>query len=144
MPGAKLRVGITWCGSPTHVNDAYRSTTIDQFLPLFQVPNVAFYSLQIGPRADDLQELGDDSHVVRDLSNLQHDFADTAAIVRQLDLVITVDTSLLHLCGGLGLPAWGLISRRSDWRWMDNDRTDTPWYHPSNSFVNSRSTTGTQ
>ncbi len=128
VPNAKLKVGITWCGSPTHVNDAYRSTTIDQFLPLLQVPNVAFYSLQIGPRADDLQELGDYAHLVRDLGGLQRDLADTAAIVRQLDLVITVDTSLLHLSGGMGLPTWGLISRRSDWRWMGNDCTDTPWY----------------
>jgi hypothetical protein len=128
VPNAKLKVGITWCGSPTHVNDAYRSTTIDKFLPLLQIPKVAIYSLQIGPRADDLQQLGEYVHVVRDLRDLQNDFADTAAIVRQLDLVITVDTSLLHLSGGMGLPAWGLISRRSDWRWMGDNRTDTPWY----------------
>ncbi len=128
VPNAKLKVGITWCGSPTHVNDAYRSTTIDQFLPLLQIPSIAFYSLQIGPRADDLLAIGEYAHVVRDLRDLQHDFADTAAVVQQLDFVITVDTSLLHLSGGMGLPAWGLISRRSDWRWMGDDRTDTPWY----------------
>lgn len=128
VDGATLKVGITWCGSPTHVNDAYRSTTIDRFVPLFQIPGIAFYSLQIGPRADDLREFGEYSGLIRDLRDLQQDFADTAAIVRQLDLVITVDTSLLHLSGGMGLPAWGLISRRSDWRWMGHDRTDTPWY----------------
>jgi ADP-heptose:LPS heptosyltransferase len=76
----------------------------------------------------ELRSLGDAAAKVRDLSSMQADFADTAAIVRQLDLTITVDTSLLHLVGGLGLPAWGLLSRRSDWRWQGNDETTTPWY----------------
>ena len=128
VPEAKLKVAITWSGSPTHVNDAYRSTTIDKFSPLFQVPQVAFYSLQIGPRADDLNQLPQHAAVVRDVSGLQRDLADAAAIVRQLDLVITVDTSLLHLAGGLGLPTWGLISRRSDWRWFGNEKNDSRWY----------------
>jgi tetratricopeptide (TPR) repeat protein len=128
VANAKLKVGITWGGSPTHVNDAFRSMTLDQFKPLFEIPEVAFYSLQIGPRTQEIEALGPQASVIRDLSELQSDFADTAAIVRQLDLVITVDTSLLHLSGGLGLPAWGLISRRGDWRWLGNDQTETPWY----------------
>lgn len=125
---AKLKVGITWCGSPTHSNDAFRSMPVESFRPLFDIPDVAYYSLQIADAANDLDRLGSQRCVVRDLSGVQRDFADTAAIVRQLDLVITVDTSLLHLSGGLGLPAWGLISRRSDWRWLGHDRSDTPWY----------------
>ena len=102
--------------------------TLDQFQPLLEIPEVAFYSLQIGPQAHEIEALGPQASAIRDLSELQSDFADTAAIVRQLDLVITVDTSLLHLSGGLGLPAWGLISRRGDWRWLGNDQTETPWY----------------
>lgn len=128
VPGATAKVGITWGGSPTHVNDTFRSTSIEEFLPILQVPRIAFYSLQMGPRADELNRLGSEISLIRDLRDLQQDFADTAAIVRQLDLVITVDTSVLHLAGGMGIPAWGLLSRRSDWRWMGNERTDTPWY----------------
>jgi ADP-heptose:LPS heptosyltransferase len=102
--------------------------SLGDFCPLFDIPGVEFFSLQIAVPASDASTLQSRASVVRDLSAEQRDFADTAAIVRQLDLVITVDTSLLHLAGGLGLPAWGLISRRSDWRWLDHDRTETPWY----------------
>ncbi len=128
VPDAKLKVGVTWCGSPTYVNDAFRSTDVSIFRPLFEIPQIAFYSLQIGSQAEELNDLGSLGAAVRDLSTQQQDLADAAAIVRQLDLVITVDTCLLHLSGGLGLPAWGLISRRSDWRWLGQDRTDSPWY----------------
>lgn len=128
VPDARLKVAITWCGSPTHANDAFRSTRLGRFTPLLDVDGVAFYSVQIGEAARAIAELGSRSTRVRDLSDAQRDFADTAAIVRQMDLVITVDTSLLHLAGGMGVPAWGLISRRSDWRWLGHDRTDTAWY----------------
>jgi ADP-heptose:LPS heptosyltransferase len=138
VPDAKLKVGIAWCGSPTHVNDAFRSTTIEKFAPLFQIPQIAFYSLQLGAQADDMNNLLQHAPVVRDLSNLQHDIADAAAIVRQLDLVITVDTSILHLCGGLGLPVWGLISRRGDWRWLGNEHTDSVWYRSLRLFRQQR------
>jgi ADP-heptose:LPS heptosyltransferase len=92
------------------------------------LPEIAFYSLQIGSPAGDLDGLGEFRTAVRDLRDVQRDLADAAAIIRQMDLVITVDTSLLHLAAGLGIPVWGLISRRSDWRWLDNDRTVSPWY----------------
>ena len=129
LGGSHKKVGIAWAGSPTHSNDAFRSTTLDQFAPLFEVDDVAFYSLQKGPQASDLASLTPTQRlVVRDLDDSQQDFADTAAIMRQLDLIITVDTSILHLAAGLGLPVWGLLSRRSDWRWLDHDREDSPWY----------------
>lgn len=128
LPDTALRVGITWRGSPTHSNDAFRSIDVNAFLPLLRIPRVAFYSLQVGEAADELARLGEHRGGVCDLRHHQQDFADTAAIVKQLDLVITVDTSMLHLCGGLGLPVWGLISKRCDWRWLDGDRTDSPWY----------------
>ena len=127
LPNAKLRVGLTWRGSPTHVNDAFRSMPIQAFEPLLNIPDIAFYSLQVGDAANDLALLGSRPNLF-DLNQHQKDFADTAAIVRQLDLVITVDTSLLHLCGGLKHPTWGLLSRRCDWRWQENSQTNTPWY----------------
>ena len=64
---------------------------------------------------------------MRDLDDLQKDYADTAALANQLDLVISVDTSVLHLAAGLAKPTWGLLSTRSDWRWLV-DREDSPWY----------------
>lgn len=124
----KLKVGITWGGSPTHVNDHFRSTSLRNFAPLFQVPGVEFFSLQLGSRTKELQALNAESEfLIHDLSSEQSDFADTAAIVRQLDLVITVDTSLIHLVGGMGLPGWALLSRRSDWRW-GLEKANTNWY----------------
>lgn len=128
VPAAKLKVGIVWGGSTSQSSDAYRSATLDQFVPLFQIPQIAFYSLQKGPQTSDLDQLGEYAPVVRDLNSLQNDFADTAAIVRQLDLVISVDTSVLHLVGGMLLPVWGLLSTRSDWRWLGDDREESPWY----------------
>ncbi len=122
---AKLKVGIAWAGSPTHDNDAYRSMHAHQLAPILDVPGIAFYSLQKGDCRDQLSGLTTTS--LRDLDGLQNDFADTAAIMRQLDMVISVDTSVLHLAGGLGVPAWGLLSSRSDWRWL-LDRDDTSWY----------------
>lgn len=124
---AKLKVGIAWCGSPTHVNDAFRSTTVEKFACLFQVPKVAFYSLQLDVSESDRRVLAEYA-TVRDLSNLQQDLADTAEVIRQLDLVITVDTAILHLCAGLGMSVWGLISRRSDWRWLTDEHKSSPWY----------------
>ncbi|MFK8113421.1 MAG: tetratricopeptide repeat protein [Rubripirellula sp.] len=126
-PTSNRKVGITWAGSPTHVNDSFRSTALETFQPLFEVPDVTFYSLQIGPKADELSRLPSEAPII-DLRDQQRDFADTAAIVRELDLVITVDTSLLHLCGGMDLPAWGLLSRRSDWRWLETGRCESDWY----------------
>lgn len=128
VPDAELRVGFAWCGSPTHVNDAFRSMPATCLLPLFQLPGVAFYSLQLGERIGEIQSIAESNPSVRDLSGQQNDFADTAAIAKQLDLIVTVDTSVLHLGGAMGIPTWGLLSRRSDWRWLDNDHADTPWY----------------
>jgi len=125
---ARLKVGFAWCGSPTHVNDAFRSMSLHHLTPLFRLPKIAFYSLQLGDRIDELQQLDEDIYSVRDLSTLQRDFADTAAIAKHLDLIISVDTSVLHLGGAMNIPTWGLLSRRNDWRWLDHDHTDSRWY----------------
>ena len=123
-----LKVGFSWCGSPTYVNDRFRSMILEPWRPLFRSPNVAFYSLQLGDRVHELDEICRQFDAVRDLSGIQEDFADTAAIARQMDLLISVDTSILHLGGAMGIPTWGLLSRRTDWRWLSDDRPDSPWY----------------
>jgi hypothetical protein len=123
----RWRVGIAWAGSPTHHNDRHRSCRLHSWAPLWELSDVAWYSLQIGPAAEQLASDPAASRVVCDLSGYQGDLADTAALMQQLDMILTVDTSLLHLAGALGLPVWGLMSHCCDWRWM-LDREDSPWY----------------
>jgi len=125
-PGGPLKVGIVWSGGNRYPKTRLRSTTLEQFLPLLRLPGIRFYSLQCGPRAADLKTLPPDIHV-EDLSGRLHDFACTAAAVGQLDVVISVCTSVLHLAGALGRPVWGVISHVPCWRWM-RERTDSPWY----------------
>jgi tetratricopeptide (TPR) repeat protein/glycosyltransferase involved in cell wall biosynthesis len=124
-PG-KRRVGIVWAGSPTHRNDRHRSCPFARFAGLMQEPDIQFYSLQLGARRTDLQALVDSALVV-DLGDRLTDFAATAGAIAQLDLVITVDTSVAHLAGALGIPVWVLLPAAPDWRWM-SDRPDSPWY----------------
>jgi len=127
FPGGSqgTRVGIVWAGNPSNKNDRHRSTSLSYFQQLLEIPGIAFYSLQKGSRTAD---------ITPDISNLVHlgqpllkDFADTAAIVQQLDLVITVDTSVAHLAGALGKPVWVLLCYCPDWRWT-LEREDSPWY----------------
>ena len=125
VPDAKLIVGICWGGSVTHNNNHFRSCSLEKWKPILEVPGVAFYSVQKGPQVAELASLGISS--VRDTDPLQNDFADAASILQQMDLTITVDTSILHLAGSLGLKTWGLISGRCDWRWgLEGSGTD--WY----------------
>ncbi len=124
---AQLKIGIIWAGSPTHKNDSQRSCEPSDFLPLLQIPGTAFYSLQVGEKAGQLKQLVDSPREIVDLKDLQTEFGDAAVLINQLDLVISVDTAILHLAGALGRPAWGLLSRHCDWRWMV-EREDTPWY----------------
>ncbi len=133
----RLKVGIAWGGSPTHQNDRHRSCRLRDLAPLFDVADVAFYSLQVGPQAAELDEPGPWTGRVVDLGVRLTDYADTAAVLRQLDLLIAVDTSVVHLAGALGVPTWVMISSRSDWRWLI-DREDTPWYPGVRLFRQSR------
>jgi Tfp pilus assembly protein PilF len=123
----RLKVGLVWAGSPTHSNDRHRSCVLANLAPLFVVPDVAFYSLQVGPQAGELRSRGKWEGVVSDLGDQLVDFADTAAALDQLDLTISVDTSVLHLAGALGRPVWGVLSFQSDWRWL-LEHHDSPWY----------------
>lgn len=127
MPSStQLKVGIVWGVGHPDVVARNRSIELKHFLALSELPNVSLYSLQKGPQAKQLQELGC-STFIQDLGNQLRDFADTAAVLQELDLLITADTSIVHLAGALGKPVWVLLPSCSEWRWM-LDREDSPWY----------------
>ncbi|ALP52536.1 hypothetical protein Tel_04895 [Candidatus Tenderia electrophaga] len=126
MSGDAFRVGLVWSGGGGNVRDARRSLHVSLLAPLCEVADVAWYSLQKGPPAGQLAET-DVSLQVTDLGPEIEDFSDTAAIVTNLDLVITVDTSVAHLAGALGRPTWVMLYNSPDWRWLLG-REDSPWY----------------
>ncbi|MEG3839477.1 tetratricopeptide repeat protein, partial [Microcoleus sp. herbarium14] len=128
---AKLKVGIVWAGSPQRRKDNQRSCNLSDFIRFLDVPEIAFYSLQKNLSQSDRTLLN--QHLVPDLSPHLNDFADTASAISQLDLVISVDTSVAHLAGALGKPIWVLLSFAPDWRWL-LDRTDNPWYPTARLF----------
>jgi len=125
LAGRGLKVGIAWAGSPLHRSDAKRSIDIEKLAPLLQIEGVRWFSLQVGERAGDLARLPADH--VTDLAPHLSDFAETAAAVAHLDLVISVDTAVVHLAGALARPAWVMLRSQPDWRWL-LEREDTPWY----------------
>jgi hypothetical protein len=132
MTKGTLRVGLAWGGSPSHALDSRRSIPLEQLAPLTQVRGTTFYSLQMGPAAQQVKPL--EAHVnLIDLQDEQKDFADTAAIVAHLDLVISVDTSVVHLAGAMGKPVWVLLHNSADWRWL-LAREDSPWYPTARLF----------
>jgi tetratricopeptide (TPR) repeat protein len=120
-----LKIGIVWAGNPEHKNNRLRSCGLAWFQTLLDVPGVCFFSLQKGTAATDLKEMS--GLPIQNLSEQLNDFADTAAAIAQLDLIITVDTAVAHLAGALGKPVWTLLSFSPDWRWM-LEREDSPWY----------------
>lgn len=122
-PGARINVGLVWAGKTTPRD---RSWPLDTLLPLMEDPRAAFWSLQMGERRADLARLGI-GHLVRDLAPRLTNFADTAAAMAEMDLIITVDTSAAHLAGALGRPTWVLLRTVSDWRWLDEGET-CAWY----------------
>jgi tetratricopeptide (TPR) repeat protein len=122
-----LKVGIVWKGSKEHMQDVTRSlASIEDLRPLWTVPDVVFISLQKGQCEDEAIFPPADQPLIH-LGPDIHDFADTAAIIGGLDLVICVDTAVAHLTGALGKPVWVLLPFSADWRWMLN-REDSPWY----------------
>ncbi len=124
--GRIKRIGISWAGRPTHRNDQNRSAGFKHFIEILGLPGLSVYSLQKGPAATDIKEHGCEA-LVNDIGERVRDFADTAAVVNQLDLVITVDTALAHLAGAMGKQVWVALPYSPDWRWMRG--TDTsPWY----------------
>jgi hypothetical protein len=123
--GTKPRVGLVWSGNAVHRNDRHRSIPLHLFAPLKDVPADCI-GLQPEVRAQDREALAGWPPSLR-LGESFRDFADTAAVIASLDLVISVDTSVAHLAGALGKPLWILLPFNPDWRWQ-LARTDTPWY----------------
>jgi hypothetical protein len=124
-PG-ELRVGIAWAGNPDHPLDRWRSTRLAQWRPILNVAGVSFVSLQKRVRDRDRAGLKVSRQLI-DLTDRLDDFADAAALMHNLDLVISVDTSAIHLAGALGKPGWLLLPWLADSRWLI-ERDDSPWY----------------
>ncbi len=122
--GPDRRIGLVWAGNPSHFNDSNRSLAVDALRPLLDLPGHRFFSLQVGARSAEAAALGDR---VTDLSPALNDFAQTAAALSALDLLIAVDTSIVHLAGNMGVPCWMLLANAPDWRWGRTGET-TPWY----------------
>ena len=134
LPKGRRRIGLVWSGSQIHVNDANRSVRLTKLLPLFQ-PGDVWVSLQKEVRDADRPAL--EASGIMDVSAELGDFADTAALITSLDLVISVDTSVAHLAGALGKPTWVMLPFAPDFRWL-LDREDSPWYPKMRLFRQSR------
>ena len=132
LQGSELRVGVAWAGNSKHPRESMRSIPLAALAPLTAVEGTRFYSLQKGPAAAQIRGLPSRMMVI-DLDAEQKDFADTAAIVANLDLVISIDTSVAHLAGALGKPVWVLLHHVPDWRWL-LCREDSPWYPTARLF----------
>ena len=125
MPASKRWLGLVWSGRSDHPRNQQRSVPLRELLPLAAIADIAWYSLQVGDAAADVRQL--DEWPVVDLSSALVDFGVTAAVLSQLDGVITVDTAVAHLAGSLGVPTWLLLNWFPDWRWGMAE-TETCWY----------------
>jgi Flp pilus assembly protein TadD len=123
---SRLKVGLVWAGSPIHKGDAQRSISLDALAPLGQIRGVSFYSLQRGEAASQAKRPPAGLNLI-DRTEELNDFADTAGLIANLDLVICVDTAVAHLAGAMAKPVWTMLPFIPDWRWM-LDRNDSPWY----------------
>jgi hypothetical protein len=123
---AKWRIGICWAGNPQHINDRNRSCRLSVLAPLGQIEGAIFFSLQKGGAAAQCRHAIPGMKILDYTDDLQ-DFADTAALIDNLDLVVTVDTAVAHLAGALGKPVWLMTPFDPDWRWLLH-RNDSPWY----------------
>ena len=121
---SRRKIGFVFASA----NDlSVKSCPLDQWAPLVSLPGLQWFSLQKGAAAADLASAAPPFDQVVDLSESIGDFADTAALLEQLDLLITIDTSVAHLAGALGKPTWLLLPFAADWRWLLG-RSDSPWY----------------
>lgn len=131
-----FKIGICWQGNDNYATPnlrtavALKSVQADEFAPICAIPGVSVYSLQKTTGTDQLNNLSKGINIISfdgDFDNSHGRFMDTAAVIKNLDLVITVDTSISHLASALGTPTWVMLPNPADWRWMI-DRTDSPWY----------------
>lgn len=133
------RVGLVWGGNPRRQDkesertDARRSITLAHYAPLWDIPGISFFSLQKGEPAAQVEDWPMAERPLLDYTDELDDFADTAALLMNLDLLISVDTSVVHLAGGLGKPVWVLSRLDGCWRWLE-DRDDSPWYPSARLF----------
>lgn len=132
LPTDGMRIGLAWSGHPENVRDHERSIAFERLAPLINLPGTRFISLQKDIRAADEAPFRRCGSVI-DLSGDLRDFADTAAVIAQLDLVITVDTAVAHLAGAMGKPLWLLLPRVPDFRWL-LDQSTSPWYPTARLF----------
>jgi tetratricopeptide (TPR) repeat protein len=132
LTGAEIKVGIAWAGNPNHPSDLDRSIPLKSILPIVGVEGARYFSLQKDLRDGDKEILDVTSEIVQ-LDQAMNDFEDTAAIMMSLDLVISCDTSIVHVAGALSRPIWVLLPFSPDWRWL-LDRNDSPWYPTARMF----------
>ena len=131
-----FKVGLVWRGNPANLIDRRRSIPLVQFAPLARVPKVRLYSLQFGAARDELPGVAGDWPIT-DLAEPLSDFHDTAAVMRNLDLVISCDSSPCHVAGAIGTPVWVALPFVPDWRW-GLEGSDTPWYPTMRLFRQAR------
>jgi len=124
--GGRFKIGIVWSGSVTFKKNHERAQPLMRFFQAFALPGVQLYGLQKGPRLGELRSLPRGGPII-DLSPYLDDFADTAAAIALLDLVIMTDSAVAHLAGAMGRPVWILLGHVAHWLWL-LERTDSPWY----------------
>jgi hypothetical protein len=132
LPHGVRRIGLAWTGRPTHPNDRRRSIPLARLAPLAGPGPASFVSLQKPMPSADLPAVAQLPGLA-DLSAELADFGETAALIANLDLVITVDTAIAHLAGAMARPVWIMLPKASDWRWLV-DRSDSPWYPTARLF----------
>jgi len=125
-PPTSRLVGLAWAGNPAHLNDRNRSIPPSALSALSRVPNVRFVCLQKSPNSEQNVSPPPGLPLI-DFTHQLADFADTAALIANLDLLITADTAVAHLAGAMGKPVWLLLPFAPDWRWLLG-RRDSPWY----------------
>ena len=136
VPRGFRRIGVIWAGRPTHNNDRNRSALLADFRPLGDVAGITLLALQKGPKTEQAGAWYGRAPMINIGVEIA-DYDDTMAILDNLDLLVTVDTSVAHLAGAMGRPVWIMLPRAPDWRWLLN-RSDTPWYPSARLFRQKR------
>ena len=136
LDAAGMKVGLVWAGRPQQWDDRKRSISLEQLAPLARAAGAVFYSLQVGEAAAQAAMAPAGMRLI-DIASRIADFSDTAAIMANLDLVVTIDTSVAHLAGAMGVPVWVLVAYAPDWRYH-LQRSDNPWYPSMRLFRQAR------
>jgi Flp pilus assembly protein TadD len=127
IPTKNKRIGLVWAGNPNHGNDENRSISFSELTIFSGLENITFVSLQLDEKSQNNVKIGLENLAILNAGAFIQDFDDSAALLNNLDLLITVDSAPAHLAGALNLPVWMLITKVPDWRWL-LERTDSPWY----------------